>query len=835
MSRDATRKIGLSSQEAAELLATVGPNRLPEAKKTSFLVVFLAQFKSAIIYILLGALAFDLGAWLWEGMHGLPLESFAIATILLINALLGALQERRAEAALEKLKSLSIPKVWVWRDGRLVKVPSTELVPGDEMRAEAGDRIAADGIILEADAPMIDESVLTGESVPVEKTEGDEVFAGTLWVRGRGLIKITRTGAKSSLGQMAGLLQTVQQEQTPLERRLNEFGHRVAKIVLALSATLVVLGVAVEGTAQIAHIVLFAVALAVAAVPEGLPAVLTLTLARGIERMARENAVVRKMSAVEALGSVTVIATDKTGTLTENRMEVRYVETQDILPVLHAIVLANDADPDTGAGDPLESALMEFARSHDHDPTEIHALHPRISSQPFQSATKYMRVTVDRNGSSHSYFKGAPEAILARCQMSDEEKKNWLTMIERYASEGYRLLAVAECDGERDNDLKCLGLIVMWDPPRPEVPEAIQDAHSAGIRVVMITGDHPATALAIARHVGIESPGVATGEQIEKMSPEQFDESVKTINVFARVSPQHKLQIVEKLKDMGEIVAMTGDGVNDAPSLKRSDVGIAMGKRGSDVAREVSDLVLLDDNFATIVKAIREGRNIYENLRKFIKFLFSTNVSLVLIVVGGMLGSVALGLRETDGQLLLPLTAVMLLWGNVITDGPPALAMAFDENSGLMKRKPRSPSEPLLDNIAIRFILITGTMKAAIGLGILALLPKFGFSMEEIRMILFQYSCLAQLAFAYPSRGTLRPIHPNGWLAGAILLGVCVQILTLTVPAIQAMLGVSPIGWNGIVALTVAVVIVWLLAETYTHLPFSGENLNSPTPTAPVR
>ncbi|MCW5946510.1 MAG: cation-transporting P-type ATPase [Fimbriimonadales bacterium] len=820
------RAIGLSTAQVAELRKKFGPNALPEPKGKHFLRVFFEQFKSAIIYILLAALAFDLATWIIEGASTVPLESIAIALILFINAMLGALQERRAEAALAKLKSLSVPNVWVWRDGRLTKISSIEIVPGDVLRIEAGDRISADGVILESDAPMVDESVLTGESVPVEKTDRDEVFAGSLFVRGRAQVRVTRTGMQSTLGKMARLLETVEQEKTPLERRLDAFGHRIAKIVLALSMLIILVGVGVEGLSQTTHVILFAVALAVAAVPEGLPAVLTLTLARGIERMARENAVVRKMSAVEALGSVTVIATDKTGTLTENRMEVRYVEASDLLSVIRAIVLANDADPETGAGDPLESALIEFARSHDHDPSEIHALHPRKSSVPFESATKYMQVTVDRDGITQSYFKGAPETILEMSEMTQQDRERWIAKINEYAADGYRLLAVAECEGDQKDNLDFLGLVAMWDPPRPEVPQAIEDAKSAGIRVVMITGDHPATALAIARHVGIESPNAISGQEIEEMSIEKLSQAVESTNVFARVSPEHKLKIVECLKRNGEIVAMTGDGVNDAPSLKRSDVGVAMGKRGSDVAREVSDLVLLDDNFATIVKAIREGRNIYENLRKFIKFLFSTNVSLVLIVLGGMLGSVALGLREEGGQLLLPLTAVMLLWGNVITDGPPALALAFDENANLMKRKPRDPAEPLLDAVSTRFILITGAMKASIGLGLLALLPKFGFSTEEIRMILFQYACLAQLAFAYPSRGPVRPVHPNWLLAGSIMLGIAVQALTMTLPTIQLMLGVVPIGWNGVAVLTAAVIAVWILAESYTHLPFSGERMS---------
>ncbi len=809
---------GLSTEEARRRLAEYGPNALPEAPPEPLWKKWLRQFRSPLIYILLFALIVDLGIWIYEGMHGWPLESLAIAAILLLNATLGVWQERKAESALEKLKALATPQVWVLRDGRLQRIPATELVPGDMVRIEAGERIPADGVVLQGQGLLVDESVLTGESVPVDKGEGDEVFAGTLAVRGVAYVRITRTGSRSTLGRLAQMLGEIEAEKTPLERRLEAFGHQVARWVIGIAVALVVLGVYFEGLERFAQIFLLAVALAVAAVPEGLPAVMTLTLALGVERMARRKAVVRKLTAVEALGSVTVIATDKTGTLTENRMQVATWEVVDRDRALRAMVLASDAEPDSPAGDPLELALYAFAQKKGVDVAALRRHVPRISERPFDSAWKFMRVTVEEEGRKVSYLKGAPEVLLARSRLSEEEKRHWQEIVERMARQGYRTLALAWGEGETEEDLHWLGVVGFIDPPRPEVPEAVRQAQEAGIRVLMITGDHPATAQAIARQVHIPADRVMTGEELERLDDKALQRAVQEVHVFARVSPEHKLRIVEALKALGEIVAVTGDGVNDAPALKRADVGVAMGQRGSDVTREVADLILLDDNFATIVAAIEEGRNIYENIQKFIRFLFSTNLSEVIVVASGALAAFALDLRRPDGSILLPLTAVQILWINLVTDSLPALALGVDRNPGLMRRGPRPPDSPLLDRISAHFVVVTGAMKAALGLLLLGVLPQWvGLNHPQAQALLFHYMVFAQLAFADPARRVHVEPERNPWLLRALVLGAVIQLLILFLPPLHPVFEVVPLeGWM-LAILALSVLAIFALAEAYAR------------------
>ena len=756
--------LGLTSEEAKKRLREYGPNALPERPAEPFSRNLLRQFQSPLIYILLLALLVDLLLWLYEGARGVPLESLVILAILLLNALLGAFQEKRSEEALKRLKALAEPSVWVLRDGRFQRLSARGLVPGDVVRLEAGDRVPADGVLLEGSGLLVDESVLTGESVTVEKGVGEEVFAGTLLVRGRALLEVTRTGAQSAMGRIAHLLAEMEEEKTPLERRLHAFGHRVARLVLLLALGLLLLGFLVEGVS--AKVVLFAVALAVAAVPEGLPAVLTLALALGVERMARRKAVVRRLSAVEALGSVTVIATDKTGTLTENRMEVQELLSPDPEKALLAMVLCNDADLATGAGDPLELGLLRYA-SRFLDVERVRREHPRLSERPFDSAWKFMRVTTPLG----SFLKGAPEALIPRLALPQEEQARLFEEAGAHAAKGFRVLALAFGEGEREEGLRFLGFVLLLDPPRPEVPEAVARVLKAGVRVVMVTGDHPATALAIARRVGMPAEVVATGEELEALS----DEELLKVDVFARVRPEQKLRIVEALQKAGEVVAMTGDGVNDAPALKRADVGVAMGQRGSDVSREVADLVLLDDNFATIVAAIEEGRSIYENIQKFLRFLFSTNLSEVLVVALGMVLAALLGLRDEAGHLLLPLTAVQILWINLVTDGLPALALSLDRNPGVLDRPPRPKESPLLDGPSLRFVLLTGALKAGLALGLLGFLPG-AVGLEAAQSATFHFMAIGQLFFAYAARHTdLRPLA-NPYLHGAVGLSALAQV-----------------------------------------------------------
>lgn len=540
------------------------------------------------------------------------------------------------------------------------------------------------------------------------------MFSGTLISRGKCCITVSKTGLQSNMGRLASLIGRLEDEKTPLERRIQKFGNQIAVAILALSVVLVVGGIFIEGMDRIGHILLFAIVVAVAAIPEGLPAVMTLALALGVERMANKKAVVRRLSAVEALGSVTVIATDKTGTLTENRMHVKAVDTDNKDQLLRAIVLANDADISVGAGDPLELALLEYANDSDVVVEEVLRDHPRSDVLPFDSLYRYMRVTVENGIERIRYFKGAPETILARSVLSPEKLAYWEDKVYSFGKQGYRVLAVAKSDNQSDTNIEFLGLVMLWDPPRPEVAPALAKAQSAGIRVVMITGDLPETAKAIADNVGVSNGHVITGDEVDKLSFDELKTTVSKINIFARVTPEHKLRLVEAMKSNDDVVAVTGDGINDAPAIKRADVGIAMGQRGSDVSREVADIVLLDDNFATIVAAIEEGRSIYENIQKFIRFLFSTNFALVVLILGGLGAAIALDLQEPTGGLLLPLTAVQLLWVNIISDGPAAMALAMDQNPGVMKQRPRPANLPLLDKPALRFILFSGLTKASV-------------------------------------------------------------------------------------------------------------------------
>jgi Ca2+-transporting ATPase len=809
---------GLSAGEAAARLARVGPNALPERRPDPVWLHFVRQFNSPLIFILLFALAFDAGLWVYEGAESWPIEASAIALILFFNAGLGLYQERRSEKALTRLKALAGAQAWVLRDQELVRLPTRVLVPGDWVRLEAGDRVPADGTLQDPRGALLDESLLTGESVPVDKGPGDEAFSGTLLVRGRTFLEVTRTGAESAMGRLATMLGRIQLGKTPLERRVDALGRQIARWVLALAAVLGVLGIAAEGLRRAPEMIIFAVALAVAAVPEGLPVVLTVALALGVERMARHRAVVRRLSAVEALGSVTVIATDKTGTLTESRMDVRSLDAPDLPRALTAVVLANDADISTGVGDPLDLGLLRYAVAHGVDVDRLRAEQPVIAERPFDSAWKFSRLTVrERGGTARSYLKGAPEVILALCTLSDEDRESWTEKARAYAQEGLRVLAVASAPGETEERLTLLGLALFWDPPRPEVPDAVHTARDAGIRVVMITGDHPETALAIAHRVGIPGVRVLTGEDLAEYQQAALQDALREVNVFARVRPEQKLQLVEGLQAQGQIVAMTGDGVNDAPALKRSDVGVAMGRRGSDVAREVADLVLLDDNFATIVGAVEEGRGIYENVQKFLRFLFSTNLSEVLLVAGGAVLAYLLGLRDSAGSLMLPLTAVQILWINLLTDGLPALALAFDRTPGVMQQQPRRAGSPLLDRASVRFVASVGTMKALLALGLLGVLPVFGYGLEATRAAVFHFMAIGQLFLTYPSRDTwVRPLA-NPYLHGAVLGGVAIQLAAGSLPGVSRLLGNATIPMELWAVVFVGAFVSWALSRTISR------------------
>jgi Ca2+-transporting ATPase len=811
---------GLTRAEAARRLREHGPNLLPEAAPPSLLLRFVDQFRSPLVYLLLAAVAFDTATWWLAGARGWPVDAGIIALVLLGNAALALVQERRSETALARLRALAAPRAWLLRDGRLRHLPSREVVPDDVMRIEAGERVPADGVLLEARGFAVDESLLTGESLPVEKQAGAPVLSGTLAVRGAGLARVTATGAHSQMGRLATGVGGVTATSTPLERRLDAFGHRVARWVLAIAASLLALGVAIEGLARLEQLLMFSVALAVSAVPEGLPAVVTLTLALGVQRMARRNVVVRRLQAVEALGSVSVIATDKTGTLTENRMSVESLHAPAPEDALVAMVLANDADLDAAAGDPLELGLLGHAAAQGVAVAALRAAWRRVGGRPFDSAWKFMSVTVERDGRRVAWWKGAPEALLARAALSDAERADWLALAEARAAEGFRVLGLASADEHAEQGLRFLGLVSLWDPPRREVGAALAEARRAGIRTLMLTGDHPGTALAVARRIGLadESARVVTGEELDACAPHARVALVRETAVFARVSPTHKLEIVEALLEAGEIVAVTGDGVNDAPALKRADVGVAMGQRGSDVAREAADLVLLDDDYASIVRAVQEGRGIFASIQTFVRFLFSTNAAELLLVVAGTLGAWALGLRDASGGLLVPLTAVQILWINLLTDGVPALALGVDRHPGLMDRPPRPRATPLLERASLRFVVFAGGFKAAIAGLLLVALPLVGASVEATRSAVFLYTALAQLLFVYPARHLDAQPLANPLLHVAIAVSFALQLACMLLPATRLALGLVPLDatlW-GLTALAVAA--TWAGAEATLRL-----------------
>jgi Ca2+-transporting ATPase len=807
---------GLATEEALRRLAEEGPNEVPGAPPVPAIRRFLRQFGSPLVYVLLAALAFDLGKWVHGGSRGWPLEAVVIAAILLFNAILGAAQEARSERALEGLRRLARPAAWVLRDGAWARVPGRDLVRGDLVRVEAGERVPADGTVRSGRGLLVDEAILTGESLPVERPAGDEVRSGTLAVRGSGLVVVSRTGAGSALGRIAASVGAMETTETPLGRRLDAFGRRVTRWVLLLGAALVTAGLLAEGPGAFAPILVFAAALAVSVVPEGLPAVVTLTLALGVQRMARRNAVVRRLQAVEALGSVTVIATDKTGTLTANRLRVHALESPDEAAALLAMIHANDADPGAGAGDPVDRALLDFAASRGVDPAAARRVRRRIAGRPFDSAWKFQRATVEGEGRRTSFLKGAPEVLLRRSALPPGERARWEARSASLATGGFRVLGLASADGESEEGLKFLGLVPLRDPPRPGAAESVAAARRAGVRVVMITGDHPETALAVAREVGIAPPGggsVVMGADLDRMGRGELLRTAASAEVFARVDPHHKLALVEALRASGGIVAVTGDGVNDAPALKRADVGVAMGMRGSDVAREVSDLVLLDDDLGTIVAAIEEGRGIHASIRRFLRFLFATNAAEAAVILGGTAAAWAMGMRDAAGGLLVPLTASQILWVNLVTDGPPALALGRDRGDGPVTGPPPAPGAPLLDGPSLRFVGAVGLLVAGLAGLLLGALPATGSTVEETRTAVFLFLTVAQLAIVYPARRVGARPASNPLLHAAVAGGAVLQVATVLLPPLRRLLGLVPLAPPAWVAVLAGVVLAWAGAE----------------------
>ncbi len=767
---------GLSSREAERILAKDGKNQLSGAQRISAFRILLSQFKDILVIILLISTVIS-------ACMGEMTEAAAIAAIVVLNALLGFVQEFRTERTLEALKEMAAPTARVYRDGVLREAPASDLVVGDVVELEAGDKVPADGVILHQTALAADESILTGESVPVNKFAGDfsappdalpddtKVFMGTIITKGRARFRISATGMRTKMGGIAGMLSSIEEEATPLQKKLDELGKYIAIGCLIICAVVSIAGI-LHGENAI-NMLITGVSLAVAAVPEGLPAIVTIALALAVKRMVKRQALIRRLHAVETLGCASVICSDKTGTLTQNRMTVRRIMlpghrydldgdgydchgelTEDDHPavagkglrmLLDCAVLCNNArltGTENGeySGDPTELALLVAAEKAGIKAEQVLSHYSKTDEDPFDSAKKYMTVTARAlGGKTFLFIKGAPDILLEKCtKLKMEQGDVFLTrqrrgeimeQNEEMASKALRVIgfAVKELSapnaGKDEDDFVFLGLAGMIDPPRKEARKAIRVCNKAGIRTIMITGDHRTTAQAIAEQIGIFHKGdrVLTGAELEKMGDSELDLAVNQTTVFARVSPHHKLRIVKSLKRHGHVVAMTGDGVNDAPAIKEADIGVSMGIGGSDVTKEASDLILLDDNFATLVAAVEEGRVIYSNIRKFIRYLLSCNIGEVLTMFLGIL----MGLPV----VLLP---IQILLVNLATDGPPAIALGLEPaEDDVMNRRPRRRSDGVFSGGLLTTILFRGCL---IGLTTLAVFVSFYNTYQQVEI-----------------------------------------------------------------------------------------------------
>jgi Ca2+-transporting ATPase len=742
---DTPAEQGLTTAEAAARLKEHGPNVVEREQTASPLALLFSQLASPVIWLLLAAAVI-------AAILGEIVDAIAIGAIVIINALVGFFQEYRAERAVLALRAMTAPRARVLRDGHAVVIAAAEVVPGDVLLLDAGDVVAADARLVEANALLTSEAALTGESAPVEKRTApapadaplaercDSVFMGTAVANGTGRAVVVATGMKTELGKIAHLLATAQVDATPLQKQL----ARVSRVLLFLCLG-VVAAVALVGLLRgfsVMEVVLSAVSLAVAAVPEGLPAVVTIALALGVQRMASRHVLVRRLPAVETLGCATVICTDKTGTLTTGVMKVRELWGNDHVALLHAAACCCDAELDPaergGTGDPTEVALLLAAAERGIRRAQIEQERPRVATLPFDSERKRMSV---RRQDGVLYVKGAVESLLPLCIAGTERARE---ANDQMAERGLRVLAVACGSGEREEQLRLLGLVGIADPPRTEAIEAVAAARAAGIRTVMITGDHPATARAIARELAIVLPGEDPAEI-----------------VHARATPQDKLTIVRRWKGRGEVVAMTGDGVNDAPALREAHIGVAMGKTGTEVTREASDMILTDDNFASIVAAVREGRGIFDNIRKTIVYLLAGNASELLV----MLGAALLGLP-------LPLLPLHLLWINLVTDGLPALALVTDPvDPDAMARPPRKQDEPMLARAQWTLIGFTGLLEATVTLSVFAWALE-ARDLTEARNLAFSVLVFGELFRAFAARSPDRLFWEVGAFTNVRLLGV---------------------------------------------------------------
>lgn len=826
-------KQGLTSQMAAERLVQKGRNELAETDgKKSLFWRFLAQFDDFMILLLLGAAVVSVVISRLSGENDV-LDAVMILGIVVLNAALGLFQESKAEKALEALKKMAAPHARVIRDGIVREIPAAEVVPGDLLLLETGDAVCADGRVVESRSLKTEESALTGEALPVEKTAagglpeetatGDRknmVLTGGYVVYGKGKVLVTATGMDTEMGRIAAMLSHTSDSMTPLQKKLEQTGKQLGIGALAICALIFCMGILQEKPPF--SMFMTAVSLAVAAIPEGLPAIVTIVLAMGTSRMSEKHTIVRRLSAVETLGGAQVICSDKTGTLTQNRMQVttwtdyshREPKNEDLREtVANLFALCNDCNVSDGnlQGEPTEKALGEYAQSMGIDFAALRRDMPRVAEIPFSSARKRMTTLHKTEDGWISVTKGAPDILLEKCAFCmegsgqvpfDSRRKSIARMVNgEMAAQALRVVAVAFrqwsekpplTEEALERNLVFAGMAGMVDPPRPEVKEAVHLCRQAGIRPVMITGDHVLTAEAIGRELGIYQKGdcAVTGAELDKMSDKELETAAETCTVFARVAPEHKVRIVQAFQKRGNVVAMTGDGVNDAPALKTADIGCAMGKSGTEVAKGASDLILTDDNFATIVEAVREGRGIYDNIRKAVHFLLSSNIGEILtIFVAMLLGWAA------------PLLPIQLLWVNLVTDSLPAIALGMEPaEENIMERPPRKNTGSLFGDGLGGRILLEGVM-----IGVLALLA-FGighvyFDQENGyavgRTMAFAVLSLSQLVHAFNMRGEgslgKLPFCSNKWLLMAFVVGVALQCVVIMMPPLAGVFQVVPL------------------------------------------
>lgn len=873
---------GLSTSEARARLDRYGRNELPIETPIPAWRKFLAQFLDPLVILLLIATAISAALWLVERSESLPFEAIAILAVVLLNAVMGYVQQARAEQAVAALRQMSAAQARVVRDGTRQSIAAAELVPGDIIAVEEGDTIAADARLLRSAALHANEAPLTGESQPVAKDVaaiagevqvGDRsnmLFSGTAATYGRGLAVVIGTGMQTQMGRIAGMLKQTPNEITPLQKELASVGRLLGIVVVAIAVVMIATIILVEevrGFAALFDVLILGVALAVAAVPEGLPAVVTAVLALGVQRMAKRNAIVRHLAAVETLGAANVIASDKTGTLTKNEMTVRAVVTasgrvsfggtgytpqgevkregggaidgalrSEFLRALAAADRANNAvlqERDgrwTVQGDPTEGALIVAFRKAGFEEEAVDRRFERIGEVPFSSERRLMSTVhsdAKRDEFLLAFTKGAPDVLLARCTqeqvgedrrpLTQDRRKQILETNEELAREALRTLGVAlrllprdsftrdEYDEQIEQDLVFLGLIGMIDPPRPEAVEAVGRARKAGIRALMITGDHPVTAAVIAADLGVAGDGRSvTGAEIIRMSDDQLFEAVRTTNVYARVNPEHKLRIVQALKRSGAIVAMTGDGVNDAPALKAADIGVAMGITGTDVSKEAADIVLADDNFASIVAAVEEGRAIFANIRKFLRYLLSSNIGEVMTMFLGVVFADVIGLSAAEsGVVVLPLLATQILWVNLVTDGAPALALGIDPpDANLMITQPRPRGEGVITRRMWRSIVLIGSVMAIGTLLVLdSSLPggllegsgeiRYAQTMSFTTIVFF--SLFTVFAARSDEQSAFVGMFSNKWLWAAVLLAIVLQAGVVYVPFLQQAFSTAPL------------------------------------------